>query len=98
MSVATSIVSVMENGTYLKTDAGFSPIKAVSGYWVAFEETTLDAALPGETIGIWTDSETGKVWVDKSMHLNDLEKAIVFGRMFDQKAIYDIARQQEIRI
>ena len=98
MSVGTSIVSLMENGTYLQTENGLVPIQAKSGYWVAFQETTLDEATPGDTIGVWTDSETGKVWVDNSIHLNDLTTALTFGKMFSQKAIFDIANKKEVRI
>jgi hypothetical protein len=88
---------VMETGTYQKTDDGYSPIVATAGYWVAVEETTLDDVEVGETVGIWTD-ETEKVWVDKVVRLSDLTKALMLGKMFEQKAIYDVVNKKEIEV
>ena len=91
-------IVVMENGTYQKTEAGFSPIVATAGYWVAVEETTLEEVETGETVGVWTDTETNKVWVDKVVRLSDLTKALMLGKMFDQKAIYDVINKKEIEV
>lgn len=88
---------IMETGTYQKTETGYSPIVATSGYWVAVEETTLDEIELGETVGVWED-DGGKVWVDKVVRLSDLTKALMLGRVFDQKAIYDIANKKEIEV
>ena len=88
----------MQDGTYVMTEAGLESLMKVGGYWVAFEETTLDDVAAGDTVGIWTDSLTGKVWIDKSMHVNDLTTALFFGRMYNQHAIFDIANKKEIRI
>lgn len=87
----------MESGTYLKTEIGLSPIHANSGYWVAVEETTLDEVVVGETVGVWTD-ENGKLWVDKTVRLNDLTKALTLGKMFGQLAIYDATNKKEIEV
>jgi hypothetical protein len=91
-------IVVMENGTYQKTEAGFSPIVATAGYWVAVEETTLEEVETGETVGVWTDTETNKVWVDKVIRLSDLTKARMLGKLFEQKAIYDIINKKEIEV
>lgn len=88
---------VMETGTYQKTETGYSPIVATAGYWVAVEETTLDEIEVGETVGVWKD-ENDKVWVDKVVRLSDLTKALMLGRVFDQKAIYDIINKKEIEV
>jgi len=88
----------LENGTYQKTETGFSPIVAGSGYWVAVEETTIEEIEAGETIGVWTDPDTNKVWVDKVIRLSDLTRALALGRMFEQKAIYDVVNKTEITI
>jgi len=90
-------IVVMENGTYQKTEAGFSPIVATAGYWVAVEETTLEEVEVGETVGIWTD-ENDKVWVDKVIRLSDLSKALLLGKTFSQKAIYDVINKKEIEV
>ena len=88
----------MENGTYQKTKTGLSPIHATAGYWVAVEETTLDEVEVGETVGVWTDPETNKLWIDRVVRLNDLTKALALGKMFTQEAIYDVINKTEIRI
>ena len=87
----------MENGTYQKNKTGFSPIFASSGYWVAVEETTLEEIEVGETVGVWKD-EDNKVWVDKVIRLSDLTKARMLGKLFEQKAIYDIINKKEIEV
>jgi hypothetical protein len=87
----------LENGTYQKTEAGFSPIIAAAGYWVAVEETTLEEVETGETVGVWKDKD-GKVWVDKVIRLSDLTKALMLGKMFEQKAIYDVVNKKEIEV
>lgn len=98
MSEGNVRIVVMENGTYQKTETGFSPIVATAGYWVAVEETTLEEVEIGETVGVWTDPETNKLWVDKVIRLSDLSKALLLGKTFSQEAIYDIVNNTEIRI
>jgi hypothetical protein len=98
MSEGSVRIVVMENGTYQKTNTGFSPIVATAGYWVAVEETTLEEVEVGETVGVWTDTETNKVWVDKVIRLSDLSKALLLGKTFNQEAIYDVVNKTEIRI
>jgi hypothetical protein len=98
MSEGSVRIVVMENGTYQKTEAGFSPIVATAGYWVAVEETTLEEVETGETVGVWTDPNTNKVWVDKVIRLSDLSKALLLGKTFSQEAIYDVVNKTEIRI
>lgn len=87
----------MQPGTYLKTEAGFTKIAATSGYWVAVEETTFDDVAVGESVGIWTD-ESGKTWVDKTVRISDLTKALELGKLFSQLAIYDVVNQKEIEV
>lgn len=91
------VSKIMETGTYQKTETGYSPIVATAGYWVAVEETTLDEIEVGETVGVWKD-ENDKVWVDKVVRLSDLTKALMLGKVFDQKAIYDIINKKEIEV
>jgi len=97
MSEGDVRIVVMENGTYQKTEAGFSPIVATAGYWVAVEETTFEEVEVGETVGVWTD-ENDKVWVDKVIRLSDLSKALLLGKTFSQKAIYDVINKKEIEV
>jgi len=98
MSVVGDRVITMENGTYQKTETGLSPIVATAGYWVAVEETTLEEVEVGETVGVWTDPETGKVWLDRVIRLSDLTKALALGKMFSQLAIYDVINKKEIEV
>jgi hypothetical protein len=85
------------DGTYLKTENGLSPINAKTGYWVGIEETTLEEIETNETVGVWKD-ENGKLWIDKVVRLTDLSQAILLGKTFLQKAIYDIANNKEITL
>jgi hypothetical protein len=87
----------VETGTYQKTETGFTPIVAKSGYWVAAEETKLEDVEIGETVGVWKDSD-GKLWVDKVIRLSDLTNALMLGKVFNQKAIYDVINKKEIEV
>jgi len=98
MSEGNGRVITMESGTYQKTETGLSPIVATAGYWVALEETTLEEVEVGETVGVWTDPETGKVWLDRVVRLSDLTKALALGKMFSQLAIYDVINKKEIEV
>jgi hypothetical protein len=98
MSVANDRVDSMENGTYQKTETGLSPIIAAAGYWVAVEETELEEIEVGETVGVWTDPATNKLWIDRIVRLSDLTKALALGKLFSQDAIYDVINKTEIKI
>lgn len=98
MSDPVSIISLMDNGTFVMTELGLEALMKSHGYWVAYQEISMDEITLGDTVGIWTDSLTGKTWVDKSMHVNDLGTAMLLGRMYSQQAIFDIVNQKEIRL
>lgn len=88
----------MQDGTYLYMAGQFIPLAVTEGYWVAYQETTLDELTDGEIVGVWTDSETGKTWFDKSRLFATLDGAITAGRAYDQLAIWDNSKQEEVRI
>ena len=88
----------MQDGTFVMTEAGLESLMKVGGYWVAFEETTLDDVAAGDVVGVWTDNLTGKVWIDKSMYVEDLATAMTLGRTYNQKAIYDIVNSQVLTV
>ncbi|MGC8851609.1 MAG: hypothetical protein ACP5PR_00670, partial [Minisyncoccia bacterium] len=48
-------------------------------------------------IGGWLDKETNKFYLDVSIVLDDLEKAIGFGIRGKQIAIFDLGKLEEIR-
>lgn len=88
----------MENGTYQKTEAGFTKVSADFGYWVAKEEVTLEEVAVSEYLGVWTDPETGKTWYDKSMFVSDLVTALALAKTYNQIAIWDNANQVAINV
>jgi len=96
--VSMTKTTKMQDGTFIMTEAGLESLMKISGYWVAYEETTLDKLTTGDIVGVWTDNLTGKVWIDKSMHIEDLTMAMSFGKLYKQEAIYDIANNREVRI
>jgi hypothetical protein len=87
---------LMIDGTYQKTKDGYSMLNTQTGYWVGIEEVVLDTVEVGDFVGIWTDPENGKVWVDRVLHFTDLTMALEAGKLNEQKAIYDIANKTEI--
>lgn len=86
----------MQSGTYLKTNGNFIRLETRKGYWVAIEETTLETARDGEILGVWTDPETGKLWVDRTQFIGNRTTAITTAKAFDQIAIWDNRNQTTI--
>lgn len=50
----------------------------------------------GAHIGGWTDSESGKVYLDVSQNIRNKGEAVHQGVARNQKAIWDVKRQREI--
>ena len=88
---------MLANGTYLKTNGAFIRLETQDGYWVATGETTLEATQDGELVGVWSDQETGKLWIDKTRFVSDRETAIITAKAYDQIAIWDNHNQTEIK-
>ena len=78
----------MNDGTYLKRDGYYYPIVLDQGYWAASSETTLEAVVDGELVGIWTD-DTGKLWIDNTHYFTGLEQALEFANANNQLTIWD---------
>jgi hypothetical protein len=49
-----------------------------------------------ENVGVWTDE--GITYIDRSYHFHSLNTAIDFGNLYNQKAIWDIAKGETIRL
>lgn len=88
----------MQDGTYLYMAGQFIPLAVTEGYWVAYQEVNVTELVDGDVVGVWTDSETGKTWFDRSMLFATLDGAIQAGRAYNQLAIWDNSKQEEVRI
>jgi len=88
----------MQDGTYLYQKGHMIPIQVSDGYWVAERELTPSQLQDGMIVGVWTDSKTKKVWLDKVRLVRNLTKATMYATLWQQLAIYDNANQEEIRI
>lgn len=49
-------------------------------------------------LGVWTDQDTGKGYLDVSRHIEDLKAAVEFGVKNEQLSIWDIAAGTEIKL
>ena len=49
-------------------------------------------------LGIWTDSESGKCYIDLSVWIESKDEAISKGKELNEIAIFDLAEQKEIRL
>lgn len=87
----------MRDGTYLKKGETFLRIETAEGYWVATNEISLDSVKDGEVVGIWTDPETGTIWVDETRFILDKAQAIATAKAYDQIAIWDNSQQTTIQ-
>lgn len=89
----------MQDGTYLKSaDGRLVRVEVTSGYWVATHSTTLADTRAGDLVGVWTDAETGVIWVDAVRLVLDASQARVTGKRFNQIAIWDNANACEVRL
>lgn len=91
----------LENGTYLVLSGEtltLSKIETGRGYWVAELQTALEDVQTNDIIGVWTDGDTDKVWLDKSRFFDNLETALFWAKQWSQIAIWDNANQKEIRL
>lgn len=86
------------DGTYLYQNGSFHPINMADGYWVAEKELSPSELKSGMVVGVWTDKETGKVFLDKTRLVRNLTKATMYATLWQQLAIWDNANQQEVRI
>ena len=88
----------MQDGTYLYRNGTLTPITVTDGYWVAEREITRAELQDGMVVGLWTDSQTGQVYLDKTRLVRNLTKATMYATLWQQLAIWDNAKQEEIRI
>ena len=72
-------------GRYLTTDA-----------WLDQEWDVLTQ--PGYFAGIWTDTDTGDVYVDISRNVTDLYAALAIAEARGELAIWDVASAKEVRV
>lgn len=49
-------------------------------------------------VGVWTDSGSGKIYVDISRNIESLAAAIAVGLNFGEIAIWDVENNREIRL
>ena len=91
----------LENGTYLVLSSDTTTLAKIEtgrGYWVAELQTTLEDIQNGDIIGIWTDKDTDKTWLDKSRYFDNLDTALFWAKQWNQLAIWDNANSKEIRL
>lgn len=88
----------LENGTYLKLGLESVKVHANGGYWVAIGETTRESLNDGELFGVWTDGETGKVWIDRVLFIESKATALNTAKANNQLAIWDNFREMEVRL
>lgn len=89
----------LEDGTYLKlAKDNLVRIETTKGYWVAITEADLESVYTGHLVGVWTDTNTGKVWVDVVEYRESLGDAVELAKQHNQLAIWDNANSKEIRL
>ena len=88
----------MQDGTYLYQNGNYHPIRMTDGFWVAERELDRSELTNGMIVGVWTDSKTGKVWLDKTRLVRNLAKASQYAVLWNQLAVWDNANEKEIAI
>lgn len=89
-------------------DLNLNPVDA--GYCVALSETQNSFGIAGlekvvslakqnnYCVGGWYDKESGKYYYDCTIVVNSLEKALLYGQLNNQIAIFNLNACQEIRL
>ena len=89
----------LEDGTYLKlSETNLVRIDTTKGYWVAITEADLASVYTGHLVGVWTDDDTGKTWVDVVEYRESLGDAVELAKHHNQIAIWDNSNDREIRL
>lgn len=89
-------------------DLNLNPVMA--GYCVALNETQNSFGIEGlekvvelakqnnYCVGGWLDSATGRYYYDCTIIVDSLDKALFYGQLNNQIAIYNLNEYQEIRL
>ena len=85
----------MGQGYWVSDDTGVTIEGHVTHKGIQYALKLMDVE-PGETVGVWTDE--GITYLDRSYHFLRKEVAIDFGNVYNQKAIWDCAKGEEIRL
>jgi hypothetical protein len=85
----------MGQGYWVSDDSGVTIEGHLTEQGIA-DALSLMEVQPGEYIGLWTDE--GITYVDRSYHFLRKEVAIDFGNLYEQKAIWDCSKGEEIRL
>lgn len=85
----------MGQGYWVADDSGVTVEGELTSQGVADALNLMDI-VPGEYVGVWTDE--GVAYIDRSYHFIRKEVAIDFGNLYNQKAIWDCAKGEEIRL
>lgn len=93
----------LPDGTYDLSNQTIKPAGQEVGYWVAQEPLSIYELvnLANNTdgyLGIWLDTATGKRWIDRTHHFTDRDRALDYGRRWNQIAIWDIEAGTEIPV
>ena len=100
---------MLEDGTY---DKDGNRITRMGGYQIGIWDRPLEIpdgsmtleymienlTRTTEEFGAWTDQQTGKLWVEPCIWIEDLDSALRVARALNQIAIWDWSTMSEIRI
>lgn len=90
----------LSDGTYLRYGYNNLRLTPDYGYWVATTSVTPEELEDdqGAIFGVWVDTDTDITYYDRVVFITTLEKALDLAIQNDQIAIWDNAKQKEIRL
>jgi hypothetical protein len=81
----------------LHPEAGRVLAKVTPGALLEFVMTRSDLlTVPGNVFGAWRDPADGRVYLDVSTLVDDLDQALELARQHDQLAVYDFAAGRSV--
>ena len=91
-------IANLADGTYmLDTELKPAPVDLTEGYWVGIDPIDSADLVNHAVFGVWTNDEGIKEF-DKVSFEEDLETALIFAKIWNQKAIWDNKNGVEIPV
>lgn len=88
--------SLMLDALLIRDPGHFFVVYNMIQRWV--NDNFARATDPGAFLGGWIDTEENIAYIDLSLHILDRETAILMAKEFEELAIWDLEKGEEIRV
>ena len=92
---------IIPDGTYqLKSDNTIEDYAAKwsYGFIVGVHALRFEDLYPGRLFGVWTDPDDGQLYIDAVIHVDSRLDAERLGKVYDQKAVFDLRTREVVYV